>query len=217
LKTPPRISGCPNFARTRDHAQRGLVDLGQPLEDPAEALQHHVRAIPEVVVELEAGREVLAGAEEHDQLDVTLVLERLDGHPEFLQHLYGKDVGGRTVQRDADDAFGGLELDVLEGPALLRSEGIDILAAFEVFHHARVGPFLPAGGASRLATNPRPHRVYRGVSLAQSVPRGARTSHAAGRKPGASNPPGCPQMRRRPICRMMARDRARLRARREGA
>ena len=62
LKTPPRISGCPSFAlcaaqhdvaRGREDAagaeggprhdrERGLVDLGERLEDAPEALEHHV-------------------------------------------------------------------------------------------------------------------------------------------------------------------------------
>ena len=114
-----------------------------------------------MVVELEARGEVLAGGEENDQLDVPLVLERLEGHCELLHHLDGQDVGRGTVQRDPDDALRRVELDVLEGQGLLRGEGIDVLTAFEVFHHARVGPFLPAGDVSRVATNPRLRRVYR--------------------------------------------------------
>ena len=64
--------------RARDHRERRLVELGERLEDAPVALEHHVAAVAEVVAELEARREVLAGGEERHELDVPLVLERLD-------------------------------------------------------------------------------------------------------------------------------------------
>src|SRR6185436_15405638 len=145
----PRAQG-----RARHHRQRGLVRLGQVLEDLVELLEHDVRAVAEVVAELEAGCEVLAGRGEHDELDLALVLQRLEGGIDLPHRVDGEDVGGRAVEGEAGDALDGLEPEGRVGDGPRRGVGVVV----DVFGIAHVQT------ASKAAASPMPPLMQRAAS-----------------------------------------------------
>ncbi len=166
LKTPPLISGWPNFGRSaRPGTCRRPRPAGSPrpgrarprppgwacrasevLEDAPEVLEHHVGAVAEVVGELEARGEVLARGGQHHELDVALVLERLEGGVEVVHHVDGEHVGGRPVEGDAGDPLHGVELDVLVRRVAGRGVDVDVVGVFEVVGHSLSAPFCPSRG-----------------------------------------------------------------------
>src|SRR3972149_3840238 len=110
-------------------------------------------ASAKVLADLETGREVLAAGEQRHELDVPLVLERVQGRDELPHHLDREHVRRRSVERDPHDPLGGSEMDVLVGRLLRGGVGLEILQVFEVLRHARRA-LSALAGASLLRGKP---------------------------------------------------------------
>src|SRR4029077_13413613 len=124
------------------------------LEDLVELLEHDVRAVAQMVAELEPGREVLARRGEHDQLDLALVLQRFEGGVDLAHRIDGQDVGGGPVEGETGDPLHRLEAQrrVGHGPR----SGVGVVV--DVFGVAHVQT------ASKAAASPMPPLMQRAAS-----------------------------------------------------
>ena len=107
---PPGCSRRPSAAPAT-RPQRGLVQLCRFSKTPWNSSSITYARSPMWSARSNPAEKYLPEPDTHDQLDVPLVLERLERGVQLLHHLDREHVGRWPVQVDARDALGGLEVD----------------------------------------------------------------------------------------------------------